>query len=281
MVSRRGRVPSRAAERIEWDAGAELVCGMDEVGRGAWAGPLTVAAVVAPRERRLNNVRDSKLLTAPVRAKLALRIRAWASGVGVGHASAEECDRLGMTLALKVAGDRALGALEDQGVVPDRILLDGNFDFLRQPGRVRTIIKGDLSSFAIAAASVVAKATRDALMEGEAEHFPAYGFESNRGYPAPVHQCALAAFGPTTIHRRTWVFMDGLPWADDPIWGAGELEGRQPTLFDQLGDDPGAEGTVLDLAADDEIDLVDEAVEDALEAVEEPVRVPKRRRVAG
>jgi ribonuclease HII len=277
VVSRRGRVPSRAAERVEWDAGADLVCGMDEVGRGAWAGPLTVAAVVAPRERRLNGIRDSKLLTPRVRAKLALRIRGWACGVGVGHASAEECDRFGMTLALKVAGERALGALEDEGVVPDRILLDGNFDFLRQPGRVRTIVKGDLSSFAIAAASVVAKATRDALMEDESEHFPAYGFESNRGYPAPVHKCALAAFGPTTIHRRTWVFMDGLPWADDPIWGAGELEGHQPSLFDQLGDDPGADDVELDLTA---LGAVDD--EDVLaEIAEEPVRVPRRRRASG
>ena len=266
MVVRGGRPPSRAAERTEWDAGAEWVCGMDEVGRGAWAGPLTVAAVVAPREKRLNGVRDSKLLTPPVRAKLALKIRAWAAGVGVGHASPEECDRLGMTLALKVAGERALADLAAGGLVPDRILLDGNFDFLRQPGRVRTIIKGDLSSFAIAAASVVAKATRDALMEQEAEHFPAYGFESNRGYPAPVHKCALAAWGATTIHRRTWIFMDGLPWSDDPV-----PEDPPLTLFDALDLDapvPAIEPDVPDLRWE---------FEDAPEAV----AVPSGRRRSG
>jgi ribonuclease HII len=279
VVSRRGRAPSRAAERLEWDAGAELVCGMDEVGRGAWAGPLTVAAVVAPRDRRLNGVRDSKLLPPPVRAKLATRIRGWAAGVGVGHASAEECDRLGMTLALRVAGDRALAQLEDAGVVPDRILLDGNFDFLRQPGRVRTIIKGDLSSFAIAAASVVAKATRDALMEEEAEHFPAYGFESNRGYPAPVHMCALNAFGPTTIHRRTWIFMDGLPWADDP---RPEVLDEQGSLFDLLdltdGGGAGPAGGAVATSAEEA------AVPDSAEILwefEEAAAVPGPRRRSG
>jgi len=257
---------------------------MDEVGRGAWAGPLTVAAVVAPRERRLNGIRDSKLLTPPVRARLATKIRAWAPGVGVGHASAEECDRLGMTLALKVAGERALDDLSASGLVPDRILLDGNFDFLRQPGRVRTIIKGDLSSFAIAAASVVAKATRDALMEQEAEHFPAYGFESNRGYPAPVHKCALAAYGATTIHRRTWIFMDGLPWADDPV---PEALDAQLALFDDL------DLTVDDVALDDiALDLpsvapavVEPPVPDILwefeDAAPAVARVPSRTRRSG
>jgi ribonuclease HII len=264
-------VPSRAAERQEWDAGAELVCGMDEVGRGAWAGPLTVAAVVAPRDRRLNNVRDSKLLTPPVRARLATRIRDWAAGIGVGHASAAECDALGMTRALRVAGERALDALAAEGIVPDRILLDGNFDFLRQPGRVRTIVKGDLSSFAIAAASVVAKATRDALMELEAEHYPAYGFEQNRGYPAPVHKCALAAFGPTTIHRRSWVFVDSLPWADDPAWAGAEAADRQPSLFDVLGagdapfrDELLLEGRLLAAEGDDVALLPDDELLDAL-----------------
>jgi hypothetical protein len=132
---------------------------------------------------------------------------------------------------------------------------------------------------------VVAKATRDALMEVEAEHFPAYGFESNRGYPAPVHKCALSAFGPTTIHRRSWVFMDGLPWADDPIWAGGDLD-PQPTLFDDLDlpddlylPDDGAPVDALDLTgvAPVLLDVLDEEPEPLVAAA----RVPSRRRRSG
>ena len=107
-----------------------------------------------------------------------------------------------MTEALRVAATRALDGLEEQGFRPDRIVLDGNHDYLRRPGVVRTVIKGDQTVLSVAAASVVAKVTRDALMAEEAEHYPHYGFESNRGYPAPVHRCALAAYGPCAIHRR-------------------------------------------------------------------------------
>jgi hypothetical protein len=185
-----------------------------------------------------------------------------------------------MTLSLKVAGERALADLADGGLVPDRILLDGNIDFLRQPGRVRTIIKGDLSSFAIAAASVVAKATRDALMEQEAEHFPAYGFESNRGYPAPVHKCALAAYGATTIHRRTWIFMDGLPWADDPV---PEALDAQLSLFDDP--DRALDLTAVPVDEPAEELLGDPAVPDLLwefeDAPEPLAAVPSGRRRSG
>src|SRR5688572_25316208 len=203
------KVPNLAVERELWDAGDEIVVGVDEVGRGAWAGPVSVGVVVLPRDRRVNGVRDSKELTHAEREKLHGRILGWAVAAAVGHASPQECDELGMTAALRLAGHRALDQLP---VTADRVLLDGNHDYLGLGRRVRTIIGGDRRSLSIAAASIVAKVTRDRLMAEEAEHFPAYGFESNRGYPAPVHQCALAAHGPTTIHRRSWVFMDGLPW---------------------------------------------------------------------
>jgi ribonuclease HII len=205
-------------------AGDRVVCGIDEVGRGSWAGPVTVAAVVAP-DQHLRGVRDSKLLTPEERTACAARIRAWALAIGVGHASHRECDELGMTIALRRAAERALGQLEAHGVVPDRIVLDGNHDYLGRGERVRTIVKGDVTVLSVAAASVVAKVTRDALMAAEAEHFPAYGFESNRGYPAPLHRCALAAYGPSAIHRRSWVFMESSPWT-----GLERLE-RQPRLF--------------------------------------------------
>ena len=207
--------PTLRLERKLWEAGDQVVCGIDEVGRGAWAGPVTVAAVV-PAPEHLRGVHDSKQLTRPEREKAARAVRKWAVAVGVGHASHEECDELGMTAALRTAGCRALAQLAMQGYEPDRVILDGNHDYLRMGARVTTVIKGDATSLAVAAASCVAKVARDALMAEESEHFPAYGFESNRGYPAPVHKAALNAHGPTTIHRRSWIFMESLCWRGVP-----------------------------------------------------------------
>ena len=101
--------------------------------------------------------------------------------------------------------------------MPDRIVLDGNHDYLRHRGReVTTVIKGDTKCLAVAAASCVAKVTRDALMSEESEHYPPYDFESNVGYPAPAHKSALAGYGPSAIHRRSWIFMDSLCWRGVP-----------------------------------------------------------------
>jgi ribonuclease HII len=205
--------PTLRLERRCWKAGERLVCGIDEVGCGAWAGPVTVAAVI-PAPEHLRGVRDSKMLTPEQRAVAAVSVRAWAVAIGIGHASHEECDTLGMTAAKRNAGHRALRLLADQGYEPDRVILDGNHDYLRLGARCTTVIKGDATSLAVASASVVAKVARDAMMAEEAEHFPWYGFESNRGYPAPVHKAALAAWGPTVIHRRSWIFMEGLDY-----WG--------------------------------------------------------------
>jgi ribonuclease HII len=205
------RPPTLRLERRCWQAGAEIVCGIDEVGRGAWAGPVTVAAVV-PAPKHLRGVRDSKELTREERERVAASVSRWAVAVGVGHASHEECDELGMTQALRAAGRRALTALAVQGYDPDRIILDGKHDYLGLGSRVTTVVKADTTSLAVAAASCVAKVTRDALMVEEAEHYPPYGFESNVGYPAPVHKAALAGYGPSAIHRRSWIFMEGLCW---------------------------------------------------------------------
>lgn len=205
-------VPGLVAERACWEAGAATVVGVDEVGRGAWAGPVSVAALVMPQDRRLYKVRDSKALTREQREGMFDRIVEWSPAVAVGHAWPHECDALGMTVALRTAARRALAELAERGHDPDAILLDGQHDYLGDAERVETIVKGDATSLAIAAASVVAKVTRDRMMIEEAEHFPAYGFESNVGYPAPVHQAALAAYGPSSVHRRSWIFMDALPW---------------------------------------------------------------------
>lgn len=197
-------------EQYCWDAGDSVVCGLDEVGRGAWAGPATIAAVVPGREP-IAGVRDSKQMSPAARGRGAAAVRGWAAAIGVGHATARECDELGMTKALRLAGMRALAEVEAQGMVPDRVLLDGTHDFLALGDRVRTVVKGDATCLSIAAASVVAKVVRDALMVEAAEHFPAYGFEGNKGYPSPVHQMALNGYGPTTIHRVSWSFVDDLP----------------------------------------------------------------------
>lgn len=201
--------PTLEVEEACWAAGDRIVCGLDEVGRGAWAGPATIAAVV-PGRAPIAGVRDSKQMTPSARERGAAAVRAWAEAIGIGHATPRECDELGMTAALRLAGRRALAEVESQGFVPDRVLLDGTHDFLGLGDRVRTVVKGDATCLSIAAASVVAKVTRDAHMVETAEHFPAFGFEGNKGYPAPVHQMALQAYGPTTIHRVSWSFVDDL-----------------------------------------------------------------------
>ena len=207
--------PTLRLERKCWKAGERLVCGIDEVGRGAWAGPVTVAAVI-PAPEHLRGVRDSKMLTPEQREVAAIAVRSWAVAYGIGHASHEECDALGMTAALRAAGTRALGQLAAQGFEPDRVILDGNHDYLRMGTRVTTVIKGDAKCLAVAAASCVAKVTRDGMMIEEAEHYPPYDFESNVGYPAPAHKLALAGYGPSAIHRRSWIFMDSLCWRGVP-----------------------------------------------------------------
>lgn len=202
--------PTLRMERALRRSGDTVVCGIDEVGRGSWAGPVTVCALIAPDEH-LRGVRDSKLLSPRERVDAAVAIREWAVAFGIGHATHDECDELGMTEALRRAAQRALAAVEAQGLVPDRILLDGKHDYLRDQ-RVHTQVKADMTVLSVAAASVLAKVTRDAIMAEEAEHYPAFGFEGNKGYPAPEHKRALTAYGPCGIHRRSWVFMDDLPW---------------------------------------------------------------------
>jgi ribonuclease HII len=208
----KSRAPGLAEERALWEAGLDVVVGVDEVGRGSWAGPLTVGAVVIPRDRRLYKLRDSKMLTEAEREALYDRIVGWSSAWSVGHVWPEECDELGMSAAQRLAARRALDAL---GVAPDAVLVDGNWDFV---GHRRTVklVKGDARSLSIAAASILAKVTRDRIMRAESEHYPGFDFDHNKGYPCPRHKAALQGYGPTAIHRRAWVFMDHLPWSGLP-----------------------------------------------------------------
>lgn len=201
------RAPGLQVERALWASGHEVVVGVDEVGRGAWAGPLTIGAVVLPKDRRINKVRDSKALTEAEREALFDRIAGWCEAWAIGHASAQECDELGMSDAQRLAARRALDGL---GLPVDHVIVDGKWDFVG--GSTTMIVKGDATCLSIAAASILAKVTRDRLMREDDEHFPAYDFAWNKGYPCPRHQQALRGLGPCAIHRRSWVWMDDIPW---------------------------------------------------------------------
>ncbi|MEQ8840067.1 MAG: ribonuclease HII [Acidimicrobiales bacterium] len=208
----RGKAPGVRLERELWADGCEFVAGIDEVGRGSWAGPLTLAAVVVPREKKLYKVRDSKMLTENERELMHDRIVDWADHVAVAHATQQECDELGMSAAQKLAAQRALGSI---GAPIGHVLVDGNWDFV-ETHPTTTIVKGDAISISIAAASIVAKVTRDRMMREWHDDHPAYGFADNKGYPCPRHKAALAAYGPSAIHRRRWAFMDDLRWTALP-----------------------------------------------------------------
>ncbi len=207
--SLRPRPPGLAVERGLWETGAGIVVGMDEVGRGAWAGPISVGAAVIPHDRRVYKVRDSKLLSEVERESIFDRISGWCEAWAVGHADAAECDTLGMAAAQRLAAQRALAGL---GVAPDAVVLDGPWDFVGHR-RTLTIVGADRTCLSVAAASILAKVTRDRLMRAASQHYPHWWFEDNKGYPGPRHQAALQWYGPSAIHRRSWVFMDGLAWS--------------------------------------------------------------------
>ncbi len=205
---RYGAAPTLRFERTAWAAGHEIVAGIDEVGRGAWAGPLMVGVAVLPRSRRVYGVRDSKKLPEERREGLYGRVAGWCAAWAVGEATQVECDAMGMADAQRLAAKRALAGL---GVVPDMVLVDGKWDFTGAGNTVR-IVHGDTLCLSIAAASILAKVTRDRYMRQLAPFFPQYELAANKGYPCWRHKMALQAYGPSTVHRRTWVFMDGLCW---------------------------------------------------------------------
>ena len=171
----------------------------------------SVGAAVLPRDRRVNGIRDSKMLTEGDRERLFDRVAAWCATWGVGHATQVECDELGMAAAQRLAASRAIAQLS---VVPDAAIVDGSWDFVSpHVRRVERVIKADARCLVVAAASILAKVSRDRLMRAQAEHYPAWAFDSNKGYPCQTHLAALQAWGPSAIHRRSWVFMDHyVPW---------------------------------------------------------------------
>ena len=194
-------MPSFELERALWTQGRRHVAGVDEAGRGCLAGPVVAAAVILPSDVRLDGVDDSKKLSAAEREAALERIEAAAVAVGVGVCSPEEIDRLNILWAAMEAMRRGANALD---VRPDHLLIDGNRCFPRSPWPFQTVIKGDQTSLSIAAASIVAKVTRDRLMHALHDAFPAYGWRTNVGYPTKAHYAALAEHGPSPHHRRSF-----------------------------------------------------------------------------
>lgn len=187
-----------------WASGITAVAGMDEAGRGAWAGPVFAAAVILPPDEglleQLPGVRDSKLMTARQRSKWAAVIRSMAAAWGVGNAEADEVDALGIVPATRLAMTRALAAC---GCDAQHLLVDA----LRLPKVAipqEALIKGDRRSLSIAAASVLAKTARDQVMLEWDAAFPGYGFAHHKGYGTAFHRAALDEMGPCVLHRRSF-----------------------------------------------------------------------------
>jgi len=177
------------------------VCGVDEAGRGPWAGPVSAGAVIFdPGKRTPKGLDDSKKLTARQREDLEGEIKAKALAWGVGFATVEEIWELNILHATGLAMCRAIAAM---AVQPAYALVDGNYRF-KLPCEVKTVVGGDGKSKSIAAASILAKVARDRLMTQMDERYPGYGFASHKGYNAPIHVEALVSLGPCEIHRRAW-----------------------------------------------------------------------------
>jgi ribonuclease HII len=176
------------------------VCGVDEAGRGPWAGPVSAGAVILDPRKVPKGLDDSKKLTASVREGLEIEIKAKAAAWGVGFASVEEIHQLNILHATGLAMCRAIEAM---AVRPAFALVDGNYGF-KLPCEVKTVVGGDGKSKSIAAASILAKTARDRVMREMDGLYPGYGFASHKGYNAPIHMQALVSLGPCEIHRRGW-----------------------------------------------------------------------------
>jgi len=183
--------------RTRW---GDLIAGVDEAGRGPLAGPVVAGCVVLPPGRRMAGVRDSKEMTAAEREDALERIRAVALASAVGVASVAEVDAFNIRMASLLAMRRAVMAL---GLQPQGLLVDGRDSVLCE-APCEAVVDGDAKSLSVAAASILAKVTRDAMMDELAPAYPAYLFAQNKGYGTPEHLEALRAHGPCEIHRRSF-----------------------------------------------------------------------------
>jgi len=193
-------------ERTLYATGFVAVAGIDEVGRGALAGPVSAGAIILSADSPILGLNDSKKLSPARREELALIIHERALAVGVGHASAADIDSGGLAAALRSAMHSALDQLI---LVPDHVIIDGMPLGLHESETA--VVKGDAKVAAVAAASIVAKVARDALMREAALLFPEYGFDINKGYGTAEHIAAVARLGPCILHRQTFCGGGGNP----------------------------------------------------------------------
>lgn len=214
--------PTLDFENNLFSRGAKLIAGMDEVGRGCLAGPVSVGVAVISIDcvNPPENLADSKLLTHEQREELLPLVKTWVKDFAVGHASNDEIDEIGLTRALRRAGRRALAQLEAK---PDHLILDGKHNWLMPEKetqnmfeqefddgplsadlKIITQVKADLTCASVAAASIVAKTTRDQMMAELSKEFPNYFWAENKGYAAPEHLEAIKSFGATKYHRVSW-----------------------------------------------------------------------------
>lgn len=214
--------PTLDFENNLFSRGAKLIAGMDEVGRGCLAGPVSVGVAVINIDcvNPPENLADSKLLTHEQREELLPLVKTWVKEFAVGHASNDEIDEIGLTRALRRAGRRALAQLDTK---PDHLILDGKHNWLMPEKETQNMfeqefddgplsvnlkiiaqVKADLTCASVAAASIVAKTTRDQMMSELSKEFPNYFWAENKGYAAPEHLEAIKSFGATKYHRVSW-----------------------------------------------------------------------------
>lgn len=217
--------PSLTYEKRLWKAGYRHVAGLDEAGRGSWAGPVVAAAVILPPDQPelaeyLSGVRDSKMLTAARREMLLEAIEQHALALGVGAVPPREIDARGIVPATRKAMSLALGVLSPPA---DYLLID-YLSLPDQPLPQVSLPKGDALVLSIAAASIVAKVSRDRMMIGLDARFPGYSFGQHKGYGTPQHQTALASIGPSAVHRLSFAPLQRLAARDSAQTASANLE---------------------------------------------------------
>jgi len=195
-----GHASTRYFENLAMQRGFKWVAGVDEAGRGPLAGPVVAAAVVLSENFDLPGLTDSKKLTGKQRDRFYPQIRQQATAVGIGVASVLEIDKINILQATLLAMQRAISRLSQ---VPDHLLIDGITPLPLKISQ-QTLIKGDSRSLSIAAASVIAKVVRDRIMLSFSKQLPVYGFSKHKGYGTQKHRQAIAQFGPSYLHRKTF-----------------------------------------------------------------------------
>jgi len=216
-------LPTTATEKRLLSVGHHYVVGIDEVGKGAWAGPLVIGVAVLTNDviqskdpgALMGGARDSKQLSETKREAMFDHVAATCAGWAIGAASHAECDELGMNAAQRLATKRALAQLgESIDLRKACAVIDGKWDFVSPHiANVMTEVKADASCLSVSAASVLAKVSRDRLMREHAKDYSFWSFDTNKGYPCAKHRLALQGYGPSAIHRTSWAFMENfVPW---------------------------------------------------------------------